>query len=116
MKCNHCGKEMKQVFSIRDETPGALYIVNCDAVAICAFPADLGLTKFEGCVEFGIGSGDKLEFILDDDRHNSIMSLRDQDCMERYFDKPGKQEAWLVIPKGDKYEWTDVSDDICFST
>jgi hypothetical protein len=120
MKCPHCSKKFEEVFMLDNGTPGALFIVNDDSVGVVAWPALLGLKKYRGCVEFGLGGEDHC---IDDhiDSKGSCASVfgfpNEDSCENLYGWTPPDSTAWLVTPgtKAGEYIWDEVTDKIAFS-
>jgi len=74
------------------------------------WPADEGLLKCKGCVEWGrVETGDT----LDNDCNNAIR-LTEEQCKKLFLDFPGDEEAWLVTPTKDGWDWTDETETVRF--
>lgn len=101
---------MKLVKSMVDHTQGAVYVSrNTIGDKACIWPAGLGISKREGCVEF-IRASDQTNFRDAENVSGWSCLLSDNECDEIYFDHPGKEEAWLVLPhkNGKDYHWIQV--------
>lgn len=113
MKCNHCGKEVEIVKEFVSDIPGAVIIAHDTDGMMAVWPASLGLTKYEGCVEFGNTTGSTdLSEILHDGEGVNFYSINAEDI---YFDTPLKETAWLVTPVRGGYEWERIDDQIEFT-
>jgi hypothetical protein len=111
MKCPECGFEQKNV--LYDETMGAVFVSRDSGRGFpMAWPAVLGLKKYAGCVEFGLGGYDSPE----GDDANTALVLSDSECNKVFFDSPAAGEAWLVTPcDKNSYWWERVDECITLS-
>ena len=114
MKCNHCGKEVKSVTEFFDTTPGAVIVAMDSDSTLCVWPASWGLEKRAGCVEFCDVRHEDMA-LEDMAGANNAILLSISECKELYLDCPEREEAWLLKPIKDGYEWTRIDEDINFS-
>ena len=111
MKCQNCGYEEPKV--LFDETTGAVFVaLFSDNDIVFVWPASRGIKKYKGCVEFGEAGREEGPF--DEETYNALKYWK-HECDEIYFDHPKAEEAWLVKPLKDGYEWERVDDQIGFS-
>ncbi len=111
MKCPNCQKEVPEV--VECDTVGAMFIVKDSEEFIFVWPAIWGLKKYEGCVMFGRGIDNGYLDAMDENPF--CLTLSENGIKEVYYDCPGKEEAWLVRPKGKDWEWERVDETITFS-
>ena len=111
MKCNHCGKEVKIVREFYSDIPGAVIVSRDTGVeAVWFWPADWGLKKYRGCVQFGQGCNNEPE--AETTQYADTLTL--DDAQGTYFDCPPEETAWLVTPCKDGYWWERIDDQIEF--
>jgi hypothetical protein len=114
MKCKHCGKEVEFITQFFDDTPGAVIVALDSDCNLCVWPAAWGLEKKQGCVEFCTAKFNNNSLEEEVDSCN-VTRLSDSECKALYGDAPAGEEAWLVKPIEDGYEWTHIDEDIVFS-
>lgn len=111
--CIYCGKE--QTIEIRSFIPGAVFVCrNSGSEIVYVMPAHWYLLKRRGCVEFGISlaGGDFEPFGVS---NHYCLTLPLNVCESIYLDVPAPEEAWLVTPTKDGYDWKHIDPDIAFT-
>ena len=115
MYCECCGevlsKETEMIAELA-QLPGAVFLA-CDTEhdgEPWDWPACFGIKKHRGCIEWGRGDKDES---FESDGEWSIW-LTKLECKRVYGDTINREEAWLVVPKKDYFDWYNVTDLIPF--
>jgi hypothetical protein len=84
---------------------------NTDSRAVAIWDTEIGIAKFEGCVEYYSGNTIQAnrKFNICERWDNGLLScLCSYDCIKEFGSFPGRGEAWLVEERKNDILWTRV--------